>query len=755
MPEGQYMFKNIERKQRAIDEKQHFKMNKEKKFQEREEKKNKYGGFSDLLNSEESLDRFFDTRFVDSVHKVTPQSLLDISQDENTLRKHSLLDEHKMNSSTISEHSNIHKGDNISNWDKFQEICNQSGFLETRDEKPLDQIVSEFIEKDSEILSDYDLNNSINLKENNRSEEKKIKVKRVDYTLKITSNDIERSNPKRDNRYRNPMNYKIQPKRESSTHSSKNSINKGIRKKTLSQQKRLNEKDIFGTNDRKIINTQRYDKVNYNSSKYSPMKSLHQSKSTAVMASNKKTSSSNKNFQVISQKESYQTLNKQPISNMKSDKLTSANYKTGSINEKLKGHHRVETWNGSNQLLGRKTSHAISQSRQSLQNSTSNKASKGYQAYLTSKRTTNHIRKKTTAASSEQDKNHLLTGSKSACKLIGSGRKQDTGFETVTKDSRLSLNSLAPETKYLTKPQNRNTFDKSSNISKSALSKKLSTPKNASKEPSYKTSGVLTARTVHTESVQTIDKVIQKSERKIPRKDYSDKNSLEVRNPRIFAKKLRTKSRGEFIQTKESSSNSSKVSNKCQSSISKSNSRTKDKVASTKHQKKKSAAVPTRSTTALYSNKSEYEKKRNSKAIISAMKPSVSAATLESRLSTNLQNKFDSSIKYPLFDKELKDSSYHQKRESYNVIKSSRDNRRLIEFKLHDDESSENIPKAELFKDPQESKSSLYQAKFNENKLHSIRKMYSYKSEQKLDILKPKLGKASITHNHKPKNPSI
>lgn len=346
---------------------------------------------------------------------------------------------------------------------------------------------------------------------------------------------------------------------------------------------------------------------------------------------------------------------------MKSDKLTSSNYNTGKVNEKLKGHHRVETWNGSNQLLGRKTSHAISQSRQSLQNSTSNKTSKGYQAYLTSKRTTNHIRKKTTAVSSEQDKNHLLAGSKSACKLVGSSQKQDTGFETTTKDSRLSLNSLAPETKYLTKPQNRNTFDKTSNISKSTLSKKLSTPKNANREPNYKTSGILTARTVHTDSVQVTERVVQKSERKIPRKDYSNKNSLETRNPRIFAKKLRTKSRGEFIPTKENSSNSSKVSNKCQSSISKSNSRTKERVVITKHQKKKSAAVPTRSTTTLYANKSEYEKKRNSKAIISAMKPSVSTATLESRLSTNLQNKCDSNIRYPLFDKELKDSSYHQK----------------------------------------------------------------------------------------------
>ena len=414
------MFKNIERKQRAIDEKQTFKINKEKKFQAREEKKNKYGGFSDLLDSEESMDRFFDTEFIDSVLKVTPKALLGSPQDKRYSQKLTLLEDHKMNSSAMSDHSNIHKNDNVNNWDKFHEICNQSGFVDAKDEKPLDQIISEFIEKDSEILSDSSLEHSVILSELNnesakKSEEKKIKVKRVDYTLKMTSNDIERSNPKRDNRYRIPMNYKIQPKRESSTSSTKTNtiVNKGIRKKTTSQQKRLNDKDIFGTNDKKIINTQRYDRVSYNSSKYSPMKTLQQSKSTAIIMSSKKSPSS-KNFQVLNQKkETYQTRSKLTTSNLKSDKISSTNYKTGTTNEKVKSHNRAETWNGTNQLQNRKGSNAIL-NRQRLQSSTSNKVSKGYQAYLTSKRTTNHTRKKTTVTSSEQDKNHLLAGSKSA-----------------------------------------------------------------------------------------------------------------------------------------------------------------------------------------------------------------------------------------------------------------------------------------------------------------------------------------------------
>jgi hypothetical protein len=146
LPEGQYMFKNIERKQRAIDEKQTFKINKEKKFQAREEKKNKYGGFSDLLDSEESIDRFFDNEFIDSVLKVTPKALLGSPLDKRYSQKLTLLEDHKMNSSAMSDHSNIHKNDNVNNWDKFHEICNQSGFVDAKDvkpldEKPLDQII--------------------------------------------------------------------------------------------------------------------------------------------------------------------------------------------------------------------------------------------------------------------------------------------------------------------------------------------------------------------------------------------------------------------------------------------------------------------------------------------------------------------------------------------------------------------------------------------------------------------------------------
>jgi len=37
----------------------------------------------------------------------------------------------------------------------------------------------------------------------------KRKVKRVDYTLKLTSNDIERSNPPKEEKSKHPISYKI------------------------------------------------------------------------------------------------------------------------------------------------------------------------------------------------------------------------------------------------------------------------------------------------------------------------------------------------------------------------------------------------------------------------------------------------------------------------------------------------------------------------------------------------------------------
>lgn len=360
------------------------------------------------------------------------------------------------------------------------------------------------------------------------------------------------------------------------------------------------------------------------------------------------------------------------------------------------------------------------------------------------KKTSNHSRKKASIASVNTDKvsNKIMIGSKSATKLSRGISRPDSAFGGANKESRQSLNALAPEAKYLTKPTNRKMYEPPSYIMRKNPSNTLSTPTNYSKENSFKTSGILTARTVV---------------KPIPEADL--KSIKEHRQPRITYKKLRTKSRGEVIANKESSSNSSKISAKCPSSLSKSNSRRKEKIGSTKHQKKKSAAIPTRTTKALYSNKSEYDKKRNSKAVISSMKPSSSASNIEPKSSRIVySSKLDSKIKYPTYDKQSKDASYQGKREHYNVIKSSREPRRLIEFKLHDDddESSATSKLEELKNRSKDYKTKYYMPISKEIKSAGLsNRLNSHKSETKLDTIKSKYGSSSIAHTYKPKNTSV
>jgi hypothetical protein len=121
LPESKYMFKNIERKQRMIDEKQKYKSDKERKSKEKEEKRKNFDGFSDLLDSEESVDRLFDSKFIDSVKKIVPQVSLE-SYGDRPKQRTNQLGEHKLQSSAISHHSETHNESMSSNWSKIHEI---------------------------------------------------------------------------------------------------------------------------------------------------------------------------------------------------------------------------------------------------------------------------------------------------------------------------------------------------------------------------------------------------------------------------------------------------------------------------------------------------------------------------------------------------------------------------------------------------------------------------------------------------------
>ncbi len=253
---------------------------------------------------------------------------------------------------------------------------------------------------------------------------------------------------------------------------------------------------------------------------------------------------------------------------------------------------------------------------------------------------------------------------------------------------------------------------------KSDISKKISTPTGNGMAMK---SGAYTTRTATSESTQP---VLLKSERKVLRKGYGgNMSSSETRRPKMFSKKLRTKSRGENIPTKENSSTSSKNSNKCLSNLSKSNSRKKDKVGSSKHFKKKSVVIPTRKTKALYSNKSEYEKKRNSKATSSIIKPSSSAANLDTKKINNSKTGFSQIQKSKATAKTRKLKYLTNNEESKSkptlAAKTTREKGKLIEFKLHDSDFSN--PKLE------NSKSS---STLTDSHMSSIRRLYATKSQK-------------------------
>lgn len=180
--------------------------------------------------------------------------------------------------------------------------------------------------------------------------------------------------------------------------------------------------------------------------------------------------------------------------------------------------------------------------------------------------------------------------------------------------------------------------------------------------------------------------------------------------------------------------------------------------------KKKSAAIPTRSTKALYSNKSEYERKRNSRALMGGINPTSSAVNIDTRYSGRFPTtKLDTSqkskptkknpgLKYP--NAEISNSSYNPK-EKYTVLKNSREHGRLIEFKLHDEDLSDNN-KLENSKNLSKNlKTKLYQPKLSENKTGVLKRLYGTKSDPQMEILKNKYWKSSLGTNFKKKHPSI
>jgi hypothetical protein len=175
---------------------------------------------------------------------------------------------------------------------------------------------------------------------------------------------------------------------------------------------------------------------------------------------------------------------------------------------------------------------------------------------------------------------------------------------------------------------------------------------------------------------------------------------------------------------------------------------------------KKSAAIPTRTTKALYSNNMEYDKnKRNSKAAINALKPSFSTTHIANQpVQETIHSKMELNIKYPIYERLQEDKNCDPKRQTYNVVKSSRDSRRLIEFKLNENsESTQNIidkdNSSRLVSHKGEVEHSKH--KFLYPKSELTKRLITNKSENALEVIQNKYGHNPGLNKPNGKTPSI
>lgn len=610
---------------------------------------------------------------------------------------------------------------------------------------PLDHLVEQFIESDSQILSNLSLDSSMKIDDTSpknitdtkfSDKSTKRKVKRVDYVLKLTSNEIERKNPAIVAKKANaPSTYSIKVGADLNAHSKKNKyeiITKPDKymkyKKDDLKNKKLKNQDIFGNNEKYMLNTQRYERMSYMgshsvTSKESPEKNMKQSKSSKAFGMGERSASTIMKPHPYPDKPLNMGLGAQ-ISNLKSDSIGAAKYRTNVANDKARGHQRIETWSG-NLSNNRKSSTIISKNRQSVQSNASNKHTGGYKAYLTNKRGSNHTRKMTSMDPEINEKQITknLGSSKSASKLSKISYKKDN-INSTQESKRLSGNYKLTE-KYLNKPLDRKVF------------KTIDTPTGFDGTHSLRTSGALTSR--------PNKQSVLHSEMANPDKASVDREGLsndKKHTSRVAtATKARAKNRSE---NKDSSVSSGKVSTKLATSLSKS--RVKDNTSQTKHKKKKSVMIPTRSTKALYSSKAEYAQHQNRiGSALNIMKPSYSAAAINNTSGTRSTAKIEPKIKYPTYEKLKNDSSYHKNKESYKISKSSREPRRLIEFRLRDDDedNSESIneeSKTIKITTKNELDNRFYNHQFVNTKIDIISRLNAAHSQSNLDKLKSKYG---------------
>ena len=151
--------------------------------------------------------------------------------------------------------------------------------------------------------------------------------------------------------------------------------------------------------------------------------------------------------------------------------------------------------------------------------------------------------------------------------------------------------------------------------------------------------------------------------------------------------------------------------------------------------------------------------KRNSKAAINALKPSYSTShILNQPVTETIHSKMELNIKYPIYEKLQEEKNGDNKRQTYNLAKSSRDSRRLIEFKLNENsESTQNIINKDtsnvLISHKVEAEHSKH--KFLYPKSDLTKRLITHKSEHALEVIQSKYGHNPGVNKPNGKTPSI
>lgn len=174
--------------------------------------------------------------------------------------------------------------------------------------------------------------------------------------------------------------------------------------------------------------------------------------------------------------------------------------------------------------------------------------------------------------------------------------------------------------------------------------------------------------------------------------------------------------------------------------------------------KRNKCMVPTRSTKALYSNKSEYNQNRQIASSLGSMKPISSTKSINSS-SSRVGSKPEYRIQYPVYERLNTNSLNQHNLDHYRVTKTARESHRFIEFRLRDEEDEDcseshedELGQQYIYKNDIDA-SKNYKHKFINPKIDVVSKINSHKSETNIEKLRHKYGR--VAHKSKAKKSTL